>query len=381
MTKINPEVLEWAVRRADLSNEQVLKAFPKYPQWLDGSHQPTFKQLSKFAKRVHVTVRELFADNLPNYALQIADFRTVDDSPAVDPSPELFDTVETMLKRQNWLRSYFTARGYERISFVGSYAGMPHDETTMVALAKDIRALLGIDEHWAAACDSVETALKFFKDCIEAAGISVVINGVVNDNTHRKLKVEEFRGFVLSDETAPVIFVNGRDTKSAQIFTLAHELCHLAYAQTGVSNVPDDDDSTEGVERFCNAVAAEVLIPGHMLRNAWNGMSRSSYDKTRALARACKVNFVVVARKARDEGIIGGDEYKALWKRYDSERPVSKKKGQGGDYYNTKRYKLGNVFSDAIFTAVNSNFISYRDAYDLTGMTAPSFSQYFEAVG
>ena len=382
MAKLNPEVIKWAIHRSGLTDEQVLKAFPKLSQWIDGSHPPTFKQLNKFAAKTHVTVRELFADSLPDYALQIADFRTVDDTPTTDPSPELFDTVETMMRRQSWLKGYFISQGYDRVSFVGSYTEMPHDNDTIVALAKDIRRLLGIDEHWAAAFDTVDAALKFFKDRIEAAGVSVVINGVVNDNTHRKLKVDEFRGFVLSDEIAPVIFINGRDVKSAQIFTLAHELCHLAYAQTGVSNMPEDDDSAEGMERFCNAVAAEVLVPKSMLRNAWDSMPGSSYDKTKALARACKVNFIVVARKARDEGIVDGDCYAALWKRYDSERPgPSKKKGKGGDYYNTKRYKLGNVFSDAIFAAVHSNFISYRDAYDLTGMTAPSFSQYFEAPG
>ena len=87
MATLSAEVLEWAVARSGLSDEQIVKAFPKYYAWLDGSWKPTVKQLRDFANKTHVSVSELFASELPNYALQIADFRTVGDAPAQDPSP------------------------------------------------------------------------------------------------------------------------------------------------------------------------------------------------------------------------------------------------------------------------------------------------------
>ena len=62
---------------------------------------------------------------------------------------------------------------------------------------------------------------------IEKMGVMAVINDVVGNNTHRRLSAEEFRGFALTDPYAPLICGNGADAKSAQMFTLAHELAHI----------------------------------------------------------------------------------------------------------------------------------------------------------
>ncbi len=381
MAQLNSQVLKWAVRRSGLSEEQILKAFPKYPCWLDGSWTPTVKQLRSFAGKMHVSVSELFADDLPNYALQITDFRTVDDTPAQDPSPELFDTIDAMLSRQDWMKGYFLHEGFAPIDFVGSYSNAPLSDGVKSQIVNDLHALLKLEDDWAASCKSVAEALKMLKDSIEAVGISVVINGVVNDNTHRVLDVSEFRGFALSDRIAPIIFINGRDTKTAQIFTLMHELCHLAFFQTGVSNAPDDEDTDIAMERFCNSVAADFLVPTNTLVTYWENSDLDPYAKVQVISRYCKVSFMVVARKAKDTGLITERTFYFLYRRYKSEALTETKSGKGGgNYFYNKQYKLGTVFSNAIRTAVHSDYLSYRDAYYLTGMNAPSFKRYFEEV-
>lgn len=378
--KPNPQALEWAVERSGIPRESIIKNWPKFEQWLDGSWNPTVKQIRDFADKVHIDVPALFSDGLPDLGLQIADFRTTNDQRMAAPSPELYDTVGAMMARQEWMRGYFLFENYNAIEYIGAFSGRPLDKNTIADLVKTLHGLLGLDDDWATREKTVAAALKTLKDAVERCGISVVINGVVNDNTSRALRVEEFRGFTLSDPYAPLIFINGKDKKTAQIFTLIHELCHLAFSETGVSNPLDDDSVNSAPEQFCNRVAADFLIPTASLFREWNNNEQDGYQKIESIAKRHKVNFIVVARKAHDEGILGSAKFFEYYQRYQDSVPAETVNSGGGDYFRNKQYKLGNVFADAIWTAVNSDYISYRDAFALSGMKGKSFMKYFEGA-
>ena len=97
-------------------------------------------------------------------------------------------------------------------------------------------------------------------------------SGVVRHDTSRKLDTKEFRGFAVSDRLAPLVFINTTDAKAAQIFTLAHQLAHVWIGASGISNphlkearIPPKNE----IERFCNRVAAELLVPTVGLENLW----------------------------------------------------------------------------------------------------------------
>src|SRR5690606_23963375 len=122
---------------------------------------------------------------------------------------------------------------------------------------------------------------------IEERGILVMRNGVVGNNTHRPLSVEEFRGFAIADEFAPLIFINGADYLSAQMFTLAHELVHVFVNASGISNLQDTYSSNNAIERFCNQVAAELLVPEAELRPLHAAIAING-DPTDRLARHFK---------------------------------------------------------------------------------------------
>ena len=105
--------------------------------------------------------------------------------------------------------------------------------------------LLGLERNWAQTQQTWTTALETLRHAIDAVGVVVVTNGVVGNNTHRKLDPGEFRGFVLVDQHAPLVFVNGADSKAAQMFTLVHELAHLWFGQSAVFDLRELQPSAE----------------------------------------------------------------------------------------------------------------------------------------
>ena len=121
---------------------------------------------------------------------------------------------------------------------------------------------------------SWQVAVSELRREIEQLGVMAVINGVVGNNTSRRLSVEEFRGFALTDPYAPLIFVNGADAKSAQMFTLAHELAHVWLGSAGVSGFDGLYPGGTEMEDWCNRTAAEFLSPAQEVRARWAEVRR-----------------------------------------------------------------------------------------------------------
>ena len=160
------------------------------------------------------------------------------------------------------------------------------------AVGREMRRTLGLDEGWMAAVATWQVAVSELRRAIEQLGVMAVINGVVGNNTSRRLSVEEFRGFALTDSHAPLIFVNGADAKSAQMFTLAHELAHIWLGSAGVSGFEGLLPRGTEVEDWCNRAAAEFLAPAQEVRARWAEVRRER-KAFESLARAFKVSPVV----------------------------------------------------------------------------------------
>ncbi len=342
--QIKPTLFQWAQERSRISEEVLCAKFPKYPQWLTGEAEPTMKQLEKFAAQTYTPLGYFFLNEPPEERLPIPDFRTVTDRRVARPSPHLLDTIYAVQLRQEWMRGFLIEQGEAPLSFIGSRTLQDSPET----VAADIRQTLGLDAGWSRSLATWEDALRTLIEKIEGVGVLVMINGVVENNTHRPLDVEEFRGFVLSDPHAPVIFINGTDAKAAQMFTLVHELAHLWLGQGGISDFKELLPSENAVEIFCNKVAAEFLVPAAEMRAAWLEVKDCEKPFER-LARIFKVSPVVTARRVLDLELISRPRYFAFYKEYKeaaAERRANA--ASGGNFYLTLGSRLGKRFGFAL---------------------------------
>lgn len=374
---VKPSVVRWARERSGKDMSDLAKRFPKLPQWEGGEAQPTFKQLERFAKATLTPFGALFLEEPPDEKLPVADFRTLKGQQPARPSAALMTTVQQMQRRQEWMREYLIEAGEEPLAFVGTVTLA----SSRVDAANNIRRTLGVDDGWASTHSTWSAALVGLRRAVEEIGVLVVVNGVVENNTRQKLDPEEFRGFVLCDDYAPLIFINGTDFTSAQMFTLAHELAHLWLGTDGVFNLVDLQPYDDDVERFCNEVAAEVLIPGDELDGCWPSVAQSA-EPVQALASRFKVSPLVAARRVLDRKLMAGDDFYGFLDRYAAdERRRSARQSSGGNFYNAQRGRVGRRFGSAVIRAAREGRLLYRDAYRLTGLHGRSFDQFAQTLG
>jgi len=357
-------LITWARERSGLPFEYLSSRFPALDAWERGDVEPTLKQLEKFAQATHTPIGFLFLPKPPEESVPIPDFRTMGDAAIDRPSPDLLDTMYQCQQRQEWYRDYARVNREEPVPFVGSLS----PGVDVVEAAEHMRTVLDFDVSrrgmgWS-------DAFRRLLDQADTHGILVMVNGVVGSNTHRKLNPQEFRGFALVDDFAPVVFINGADTKAAQIFTLAHELAHIWLGESALSDADPASTPINVIERWCNQVAAEFLVPLEALRGV-RVDEALRVDGLDRLAREFKVSTLVVLRRIYDTGALALEQYRrayadelsrvlALMK----ERPG----GGGGNFYNTQPARVSKRFARALIASTLEGQTLHRDAFQMLGL-------------
>ncbi|MXZ83079.1 MAG: ImmA/IrrE family metallo-endopeptidase [Synechococcus sp. SB0666_bin_14] len=375
----SPEVLRWARERAGLSLADLQGKFPRLADWEAETRKPTMKQLEAFAKKTRTPFGFLFLPEPPEMPLPFADFRRVENQRRQGVSPELMDTIHLMRRRQAWLREEQMEAGVAPLACVGS-AKLADDPA---ATGRHMRQVLGLKDGWTGLASTWTAAVGKLRSTIEGVGIMAVINGIVGNNTGRKLDMKEFRGFALSDPYAPLIFVNGDDAKSVQMFTLAHELAHLWLGDVGegLSGFQGLEPDGGDVERFCDQAAAEFLVPAVEIRDAWqDGADPGTAFEN--LARCFKVSPVVIGRRAMDLDLMEPERFFSFYHEYTQREYQEKQpKTGGGDFYNNQNTRVGRLLASQVIRAAKEGRIGFKEAYDLTGLNGGTFQQYARKLG
>ncbi len=328
---VQPKILDWAETRSLQDGELLRAHFPKLDDWKEGTVQPTLKQLEDFASFTHTPFGLLMLSEPPVETLPIPDFRSMPSERFERPSPDLLETIYICQERQDWYRDFMRE----------------------------------IDER--RTYPTWQEALRSFISHADDAGILVMCSGVVGNNNHRPLDPHEFRGFALADPIAPLIFINGADSKSAQMFTLAHELAHLWLGSTALSDVPVTNGEQNETELWCNRVAAEMLVPESEFSDTFNTNADQDIEIPR-MSRIFKVSTLVIIRRMLDLGYLPSGEYWDLYHR-EEDRLRRLPKSSGGNFFLTQAARTSKRFTRALIISTLEGHTLHRDALRYLGLT------------
>lgn len=362
---VEPEMLRWAAERSGRSIESIRGRFPQLARWETGETRPTFKQLSDFASYTYVRFATLLLRQPPEEQLPLPDFRTVGDLSRSRPSPNLLETIYICQQRQSWYRDYALDRGYGPVNFVGS-ASL---ELKSIDVGATLRKQCGFEMSERRQYRKWDDAIDGIVARIEDAGALIMRSSIVGSNTHRPLDPEEFRGFALADPYAPLIFINTADTKSAQMFTLAHELAHLVLGESGVSNASPRRVARSRVEKWCNEVAAELLVPVSELRDQYLNVGSLTEQLIR-LSQWFKASTLVLLRRLYDANLLTYAEFEEAYGPERSRVMSLSEAGDGGSFTRSVPLRASRRFTRAIVTDTIEGGTVYRDATRLLGFSS-----------
>ena len=370
-----PNVLRWARERAGLAPERLaakMKVKPERVRDWESSGRISLAQADGMARHTRTPLGYLFLKAPPEEDLSIPDYRTFAGAVPARPTPDLLDTIHLMRRRQAWMRDELVEAGSEPLPF----QGISRSESSSDAVAEAMREALSVPAGWAATQPDWAAALRYLRERADESGVLTVFNGIVGNNTSRKLDRTEFQGFALVDSYAPLVFVNAADFKTAQMFTLAHELAHLFVGAPGLSSLGGQGLPRHDTERFCNAVAAEFLVPAMEMMDQWTPSAKVD-EALQAAAKRFKVSVLVAARRAVHLKLIRPSEFRGFYERHTGGLQPS---SGGGNFWNNQNTRIGRRFGSAVYRAVVAGRLTYREAYALTGLRGDTFDKFLRRM-
>ena len=366
---INPELMRWAREKSGYRNriedaaQKIGRTVEELKAWESGKSKPTLAQVRKASEVYKRPLAVFFLPEPPKDFDTLRDFRRLPKDIPKEYSPNLAYIIRRIQNRQRWLSEFLQSEGYPPLEFLYS----PTTDNNPVSLADKIRNFVGITPKAVFQCRSREEALRLWIDETEHSGIYVCQAGNLK---HERIDVEEARGATLADKYAPFIFLNARDAKAAQLFTLAHELVHLWINEPGLSNLvaprrPNTD--TEKIEIFCNIVAAEILVPQVLFKSLMQTVREYSIEEQiRNLSIKFKVSQEVIARRLLDFGNITQKTYMQLARKFRQELIEQKEKEEQEiktkkviiNYNLLKIINNGRTFTKTVINAYKNGEIS-----------------------
>lgn len=362
--QIKKEIYHWAFNESQKEEEEIINKFPKITEWIKGDAAPTFKQLESFADFLKIPFGYLFLETPPETDIMEVEFRSINNKlPFI--SKNLKDTITAMDIKRNWMSDYRKELGWSKLAIIEKFKQEKKNVIRDDALLA--KHLLGLKVNWFSEAKNYAEAYNFLKEILETNGIIVMQNGIVGNNTRRKLDIIEFRAFMLYDDIAPIIFINNNDSLSGKIFSLVHEYIHVLFEQEDVL-VKEDIVKQKENEGYINQITAEFLMPAECIWVNWE-QSKDAFEQMNQLSNMFKVSETALAIKLKELKLISKtvlDEIidKGI-KNFESRTDGGG--GSGGDFYNTFNTRISPTFTQAVIRSAETGDTSYSNAFRLLG--------------
>lgn len=339
---INNEILIWARERAGYAIEEMIKNFPKLPEWENNTAYPTYSQLELLAQKYKVTIALFFFPTPPKELPIEKSLRAINEKDVHNLKPQvrflfrkakafqiylkelLIDEQENQRKKLNWLTEGTTKPP-------GSLAGF---------VRKTLNVPIEIQLEW----KNLDQALDEWRNILADNGIYVFKDAFKDDR---------ISGFCIYDDLFPVIYINNSMSKSRQIFTIFHELAHLIFKESYLDlfNPYYQENELPDIEVICNAFAGNFLVPDNNFKNTCEKFD--VINNIESLAQLYKVSKEVILRKALNNELITKKLFSSKIKEWIEQAKRKKeftKAKSGGNYYLTKFQYLGDSYSLLVFT-------------------------------
>lgn len=378
---INPALLVWARKSARMDTIYASKKIgieeEKLVAWENGSLEPSIKQLRIIASVYKQNFGAFFLPSPPSvFEPPLKDYRRHHGASGHEISPEIILDIKECLDKREIAIELIDELGELLSSFdlVCSIEEVPAD------VGEKIRNYLDVSFAEQKSLKDPRLAFNFWRGRFEAIGILVFQS--------TKIEINEMRGYSVFYDRLPLIVVNRKDSYSARTFTMFHELTHLMLRSAGLCDLEarlDISPHEQKLEVFCNAVAAQALVPDKYflaypeIRNVdpegWTPSVLSN------IARDFGVSREVVLRKLLDLGLTTQRFYEAMRQQFNDDIKKSKlKKGFVTPSANVVSSK-GKRFVGLVLESLNSSSISAADASDYLGVKAKHFGKIANALG
>jgi Zn-dependent peptidase ImmA (M78 family)/transcriptional regulator with XRE-family HTH domain len=353
LAHVTPEVLRWARQSIGYEVGEAAARIGVKPEKLEGAETGdlmlTLRQAEKAAAVYERPLAALFLPEPPLEEPQEAQFRRLPGAPSPPWPPEMQALARRVRERQE-----AAAELYEALEEEPPWASSAEELTIAGrALPELARQVLGIgfDEQTTWRDQSGYTVLRQWIDAVESLGVLVMQDG--------SMPVEAMRGFAAMHPRVPAIVANTQDDPRARAFTIIHEFAHLYRAALGLPVGPE-------TEPWCDEFAGEVLMPRGWIENVLADLrGRAPLATIDALALAFGVTPYAAAVRVAKTGLWDQAVVDDVIGQIRSREP--RERGGCGDYYRTQIGRLSPAFIRLVFTALDSQTLTYPAASSLLG--------------